>query len=218
MSRNAEPRRAPVTAAGRGLAAIVAAFLLGIALHYGAFVALDRTVAPLMGLRVGQSPDWLISVAQAVSWVGGGTPRWIMVILLVLLLWRSVSARSAAALAVAALLTNIVSSAMKAGFARPRPDVAPMLDQVGDLSYPSGHVSSAAVVYVLLAMMAPVRWRGAALSVAVALIICTAASRLMLGVHWLTDVFGGALLGSGVALLAAAWLEQGRAGTTHPEA
>lgn len=192
----------------RGSAAIAAAILLGFAVDAGGFATLDRQLGSLLALQQASSPAWLIASAQAVSWVGGGAIRWITVIALVVLLWRYLSARSALALAAAALVTNAATSAMKAGFGRARPDIIPHLDHVGDLSYPSGHVSSAAVVYVFVALIVAPASRFPAIVIAMVLIGLTAISRMMLGVHWFTDTLGGALLGAGIAMTAAWWLDR----------
>jgi undecaprenyl-diphosphatase len=69
-------------------------------------------------------------------------------------------------------------------------------------SFPSGHVANAATMAVALALILALqrdRWwfwmLGAGYVVAMAL------SRTYLGVHWLTDTIGGALLGAGVAVV-----------------
>lgn len=89
---------------------------------------------------------------------------------------------------------------------RPRPDV-PHLDTspVGS-SYPSGH-TGAAVVYsaivVVLLWHTRRRWiRGLAIAVAALLPVCVGLARMYRGMHFLTDVVFGALLG-GASVFAA---------------
>ena len=100
---------------------------------------------------------------------------------------------------------------MKLGFGRTRPDVIDHLDHVSSASYPSGHATSAAVVYLLLAWLAPPRWRAAAWTLAATMIILNGFSRIMLGVHWASDIVGGTMLGIAFALLGVWWVRRGRA-------
>ncbi len=84
----------------------------------------------------------------------------------------------------------------------------------GGYAFPSGHVVRAMVAYGLAAFvvrrLAPPGWWQAWVVVAAAVVIALIAfTRLYLGVHWQSDVLGGLLLG-GVGLSAAiVWLEWG---------
>src|SRR3546814_1038776 len=79
---------------------------------------------------------------QWASWIGGGTPRWIIVILLSALVWHWCGPRCAVALGGASLLSNLASSLLKLGFGRARPDLIDHLDHVSSASYPRGHATS----------------------------------------------------------------------------
>ncbi len=183
------------------LAAIVGCILLGFAVRAGWLVPVDMLAAQTMG-RTSTS-----ALAQPMLWVsaiGGGPIRWILVTLLIGGLWWAISRRAAMAMLIAALGSNIASSALKLAFAVPRPDLLPHLDPVGSPSFPSGHATNAAAVYLLLALLAPPHWRITACVAAVAAMLVNGASRMMLNVHWLSDIVGGSLLGTGFALLG--WL------------
>lgn len=100
----------------------------------------------------------------------------------------------------------VASQLLKLWIERPRPDLVPHGTQVLTLSFPSGHATMSAVVYltlgVLLAGLQPSR-RMAAYILAVALLLTglVGFSRVYLGVHWPTDVLAGWALGSAWALL-----------------
>lgn len=185
---------------------IAATILLGLAVGAGWTDAVDRQISHSLVLRVGQSDPAFIAFMKWASWIGGGTPRWIIVILLCGLVWHWCGPRCAVALGGASLLSNLASSLLKFGFGRARPDLIDHLDHQTSFSYPSGHATSAAVVYLLLAWLAPPRWRPLAWTLAAALIILNGVSRIMLGVHWASDIAGGTVLGTAFALLGAWWV------------
>lgn len=197
-------RRSNFPAIGAGL--IAATILLGLAVGVGWTAAADWQISHALALRVDDSAPAFVSFMQWVSWIGGGTPRWVIVIMLCGLVWHWCGPRCAVALGGASLLANLASSLMKIGFGRPRPDVIDHLDHQASFAYPSGHATSAAVVYLLLAWLAPPRWRAAAWGLAASMIVLNAFSRIMLGVHWASDIVGGTLLGTAFALVAVWWV------------
>jgi membrane-associated phospholipid phosphatase len=82
---------------------------------------------------------------------------------------------------------------------RPRPMLRPLVDPFGS-SFPSGHTAAAAALSCALAFLLS-RGRGrraqaAIWATAAGVVILVAISRIYLGAHWLTDVVGGAALGS----------------------
>lgn len=195
---------------------ILAVILLGFAVGAGWIQAFDLRISDGLVLHVGESSPAFIAFMQGASWIGGGTPRWIIVILLCALVWHWCGPRCAIALGGASLLSNLASSLLKLGFGRARPDLIDHLDHQTSFSYPSGHATSAAVVYLLLAWLVPPRWRRAAWSLAGAMIVLNGFSRIMLGVHWASDILGGTMLGAAFALLGAWWarLPPRQAGTS----
>lgn len=176
--------------------------MLGMAIDRGWTQAADVALASKLSLQQGRSPDWLIALMQGISWIGGGPQRTALVILIALALWRWSGGAAGAAMALTSLASNRASEWLKLDFARPRPRLVPHLDQIGgSLSYPSGHATSAAVVYLLLALLLPPARRAAGLGVAAILSLLTGLSRIMLGVHYPSDVLGGWMLGAAFALL-----------------
>jgi membrane-associated phospholipid phosphatase len=184
---------------------------LALTVQSGGTTGFDRAIGSALVLRQGSSPDALIRFLQAVSWVGGGTQRYIIVLALALLLGFWHRWRSGGVLIAASVTSNMVSEGLKDWIARPRPDMVPHLDHVNSLSFPSGHAASAALVYLLFAALAPKGHRVAWFGFALLFMILTGWSRVALGVHWPSDVLGGWLLGSGFALLGVIlvrWREQ----------
>lgn len=86
---------------------------------------------------------------------------------------------------------------------RPRPTEA--LVDVGGWSYPSGHATNVALGAVLLvALLGAVRtvWlRWAARALVLVGVALTAVDRLLLGVHYPTDVLAGLVMGAGMAVV-----------------
>lgn len=189
--------------------------LLGLAVGSGSTLPLDLALSQGLSLRSGQSGTWLIAAMQAISWTGGGTQRTLIVILLALALWRWRGVAAGSAMVLTSLTSNWASNLLKIGFARPRPQLVPHLDNVGaSLSYPSGHATSAAVVYLLLAMVLPAGRRPFWLGLAALFAFLTGLSRIMLGVHYASDVVGGWMLGAAFALIGVELAE--RRGAVRP--
>lgn len=104
------------------------------------------------------------------------------------------------------LVAGAANTLLKLLIARHRPVFRHPVEVLTSYSFPSGHssgIAAAAGVTVVLVLML-VRRRGArrlVLVVAVALALLVGADRIFLGVHDLSDVLGGYLLGIGVVLL-----------------
>lgn len=181
-------------------------FILVIALGYavtaGHFREFDIAISHALNVQRGQSPDWLILLMQGISWIGGGLQRYIIVTILTVALWRWWGWGAALAMGLTTLVSAFTSELLKAFFARLRPDFVPHLDSVSSAAYPSGHANNAAVVYILFIMLVPQARHPGWQFAAAAMILLTGLSRIMLGVHWPTDVIGGWMLGMSFALMA----------------
>jgi membrane-associated phospholipid phosphatase len=93
---------------------------------------------------------------------------------------------------------NVIANAVKALVDRARPDIDPLAAFSGP-SFPSGHSAAAAATYATCALLIgrgrPPHVHAFLAGVAVALAAAVAASRVLLGVHWFTDVLAGLALG-----------------------
>jgi len=191
---------------------LAAALLLGLAAPM--VQPVDEWLSRGLSLRAETSPPPLIAVMQGISWLGGGAARWAIVLLLCALLWRRLARLPALRLFAAALAANLASTLLKNLYDRPRPALVPHLDHVSNPSYPSGHATSIAAIAIALALLVPLRWRGAAGAGAALAILLTGTSRILLGVHWASDVAGGTLLGAAAALAIAGPQRPGRASSS----
>jgi undecaprenyl-diphosphatase len=154
-------------------------------------------------------PAWAESLARDVTALGG-----VGVLTFVTLAAAGfvvLQGRPALALYVLASVGSgmLMSSLLKLGFGRPRPDLVPHGQAVYTSSFPSGHSMMSAVVYLTLgALLAAAqpdrRLKAYLLSLAILLTVSVGASRVYLGVHWPTDVLGGWTAGAAWAL--ACWM------------
>jgi undecaprenyl-diphosphatase len=103
----------------------------------------------------------------------------------------------AATVGLAALLGSLAASLLKELVGRPRPPAALGIDALVALpdtaAFPSGHATTAAAAATALALLVP-RLRG----VAAAIALGVAASRVLLGVHFVGDVVAGLAMGAAV--------------------
>ncbi len=111
-------------------------------------------------------------------------------------------------MATSAMSGTALVSVFKAAFGRSRPDLAYADFLVPSLSFPSGHASMSAVVYLtlgaLIASTLPrLAQRAYILASAGLMTMLVGLSRVVLGVHWATDVLGGWTFGVAWAII---WL------------
>jgi undecaprenyl-diphosphatase len=117
--------------------------------------------------------------------VGGG-------FLLAAWLWRRGKGRFAIGLLLVILIGRGLSEVQKYWIARARPALEPHLVIVKTSSFPSGHAASSMIFYLTVALaLAPARSRGMWALGAILLSLLVGTSRVMLGVHWPSDVVGG---------------------------
>ncbi len=189
------------------LAVVLAVSLAGFALLAVGYdedplATADRDVAEWVAANM--PAEWL---ARPFSWLGGWiglTPIAVGLVLLLLLTRRFFDA-AWAALTIGGI--QLVTAFVKEAFDRPRPHEGSAVALPSSDSFPSGHASGAVVTFGVLAALGAERWpRRAPLlwTLAALLSLAVGASRVVLNVHFVTDVLAGWCLG--LAWLAAALL------------
>lgn len=213
---------APERAADRWrLAAASASVLLVVyVLNLGADVVSQRSIVradvAVANLLYGLRAPWLDRVMMMASALGDGGQRTAVTVLATLyLLWRR-RWRWALALALVMAGAAVATPAFKTAFHVARPST--LYSGAEAYSFPSGHATSAAALYLTLAWMASRAlarsWRPLVWALAAAMILVTAVSRVYVGAHWPSDVIAGMALGGALASLAIAFA----AGAAKPTA
>ena len=150
----------------------------------------DRAVYEL--LYAGHRPV-ILAIAHSLTALGEPTPLIAASILCALWLWYAGRGRLGLALFLVALIGRGLMEIQKIGIARPRPDLEPHLVHIKSLSFPSGHATSSMIFYLTLALAlaANTRWERQSIVGAILLALLIGISRVMLGVHWPSDVVAG---------------------------
>jgi undecaprenyl-diphosphatase len=140
-----------------------------------------------------------------------GSTSVLLFILLSVIFYLLLAGKAKAALFIFAAVAGgqLLSSLLKLGVDRPRPDLVSHLAEVYTLSFPSGHAMLSAVTYLtlgsLMASVLPGRvLKTYVLAVAVVATLLVGISRIYLGVHWPSDVLAGWCAGSAWAMFC--WL------------
>jgi len=161
-----------------------------------------------MGLVEGQILLWiqenlrcdvLTVFFRFITSLGDNGMIWIIltIVLLVVTKYRKVGVMSAAALICSLIINNLL---LKNIVARIRPyevveGLQRLLPAQPDYSFPSGHTGSSFAVAVIFFMYLPKKYGIPAMVLAVLI----AFSRLYLGIHYVSDVLGGAFIGTVIA-------------------
>ncbi|MFC3718211.1 phosphatase PAP2 family protein [Deinococcus metalli] len=151
----------------------------------------------------------LTSVSLFLHTFGGPVPMGAVFMLIVLGLWF-MQRRPQALFALLGLGSAVgIAFGMKVLFHRPRPELwTRMVNETGP-SFPSGHTTVAAALVTFLVLLAwRTPWRWPTLIVGAAYAALMGYSRMVLGVHFPTDVLAGWL--TGVACVLGAYSVMGR--------
>ncbi|MFC4174417.1 phosphatase PAP2 family protein [Microvirga sp. GCM10011540] len=151
-------------------------------------------------------PAWLEEMMRDFTALGGVGVLTLLTVGAVGYLFLTDKWRAALAVLLSVAGGILLSTLIKMGFDRPRPDLVSHGSYVYTASFPSGHSMMAAVVYLTLGALlarvqSPKRAKAYILVSAVLLTILVGISRVYLGVHWPTDVLAGWAVGAAWALL-----------------
>jgi YegS/Rv2252/BmrU family lipid kinase len=156
--------------------------------------------------------EWLRQSALAVQWLFEVGPMTVLTVVVAVLLFVRNHRRAAGLVVLAMTVTSLLTTLIKLAVERDRPVWKLSITTLDSYSFPSGHSSgigaAAAVVTVLTLML--VRRRGlrrTIIAVAVVIALLVGADRIFLGVHNLSDVVAGYLLGVAVTLFALAFFD-----------
>jgi undecaprenyl-diphosphatase len=208
---------------GLGLAAALlgAFWFIADEVIEGDTLALDTAI--LMTMREPGNPTapigpaWFLDAVRDVTALGSITVLGLLVFGIALQLLLAGARRTARFVLLAVAGGTVLSSGLKALFDRPRPEFTQAV-HVFSASFPSGHATVSAVVYLTLGVILAEQAKTRTLRVfyvtgALFLTVLVGLSRLYLGVHYPTDVVAGWALGAAWALCCLAlalWLRLGR--------
>jgi undecaprenyl-diphosphatase len=181
-----------------GAALVFTVLLVLVRLQWRPLESVDHgAAARINGLVAGHAA--LVSVVKAVTWLGSDGVLWTVIGVSAVFLAFRRRWRLALYLLVTAAGALVMDPILKSLVGRLRPVVAHPIAHGGGNSFPSGHSLGSIVCYgAVLLVFTPMtrgRWRTALRAVIVALVALIGISRILLGVHYLSDVLGGWTLG-----------------------
>ena len=162
----------------------------------GLVVSFDDNVSRWVADNLPGSIEW---IARVVTWLGGVIGASVVTVVAVVVLWRASRRADAVFLAAAFVGINVLVAVLKAVYERARPDLG-TVPLPHSYSFPSGHAATAVVLYgalgVLLAERASSRLRAVGwLAGAAVLALAIGTSRVLLNVHFVSDVAAGFAVG-----------------------
>ncbi|MFG2094541.1 phosphatase PAP2 family protein [Streptomyces sp. NPDC048612] len=193
-----------------GLCTLVFGLLLTlVVLAWGPLLSVDRALAGALHRTAVTEPGWTRLSRLLSDWLWDPWMMRAVLVAAVVLLVRRGERVLGAWVAVTALVGTGLQQVLKALVGRDRPVWPDPVDTAHYAAFPSGHAMSALVAGALVLWLlrlggARPLWRRTAGAVAVVSVVGVGFTRVYLGVHWLSDVVGGWLLGGALVAAAAA--------------
>jgi membrane-associated phospholipid phosphatase len=182
------------------LAVLGLAVFLALARAYvdgGQVVSFDDDVSRWAADNVSGLAEW---AARLFTWLGGGVGTVVVTGAAVTLLWRASRRPEALFVGLGVAGITVLVAVLKAVYERARPDLGSPIPLPHSYSFPSGHAATAVVLYGALGLLAAERARSRARAVgwlvaAATLALAIGASRILLNVHFVSDVAAGFAVG-----------------------
>lgn len=195
----------PATGAGLGLTVGVGIVVFGGAVLAGlaflvrsnaSLLSLDRSVATWGATN---ATDLSTTLLRGITQLGSTTAVVVVAVIVAATRIRTRRAPTMVGFLVVVILgQNLIANLVKLGVDRVRPTIHPLAGFSG-ASFPSGHTTAAFATFAACALVLG-RGRGprvqaGLMGAAIGLGTAVGMSRMLLGVHWMTDVIGGCALG-----------------------
>jgi len=153
----------------------------------------------LLGAVIGLRGSALTAFFSAITFCGDVVPTFCLCVLVIILPGRM---KAGLPVAVITGVASVIQTSLKILIARPRPDTAIWLVPETGFSFPSGHATASMVFWVALSLLfcRALILRGhrpAAILLRIVFIVfpvLIGLSRIYLGVHYPSDIFGGWML------------------------
>src|SRR5436190_3700497 len=172
--------------------------LIGVRLQWAPLESADhRAAADINSLIAGNATA--VGVVKAVTWLGSSGVLWAVIAAATVILAIRRQWRLAVYLLVTGAGALVLDPILKSLVGRLRPVVAHPIAHGAGNSFPSGHSLGSIVCYgAILLVFLPLacgRWRVAFITAIVARVALVGLSRVLLGVHYVSDVLGGWAIG-----------------------
>jgi undecaprenyl-diphosphatase len=183
-------------------------FLLDQVMREGPLVKIDTWAANTLHEVVRES-DTVVQALQVISFTGKPIFFVIVCVPVGIFLLRRGHLHLALFLATSTIVGGIVDTAVKLAVNRDRPSLEDPVATAFGKSFPSGHSMTSLITYgaLLLIFLPIIKRKGPAIVGTVVLVLAIGCSRLALGVHFISDVVGGWVLGAAWLTLATAAFE-----------
>lgn len=176
--------------------------------HFGGVTTIDEYVK---GMVAGLQTESSLTFFRYVTKLGSGSGIVIVLVVSLCLFWKKRYYVAMVIYPLSILSTHLINKGIKAIVKRDRPTINEALDALG-YSFPSGHamlsiVTYGFLVYIIAANVKSVAVKCFVTILAIVFIVLIGLSRIILSVHYPTDILAGYCM-SGVILIIAIYLHR----------